>query len=60
MSDLTFEVTEFFQDKRMRFEAALAIYLQRGGGAYSTPLAIIQDAIEEADELIAELDRTAK
>jgi hypothetical protein len=59
-SDLTFEVTEFFQDKEMRFRAALAIYLRREGGTYSAQLANIQDAIEEADELIAELDKTAK
>jgi hypothetical protein len=56
MSD--YDVKEHFQNRQQRFEAALAIYLQRGGGTYSTPLANIQDAIEEADELLAELEKT--
>jgi hypothetical protein len=59
-SDLTFELTEFFQKRELRLQAALAIYLHSEGGRYSTQHASIQDAIEEADKLIAELDKTEK
>jgi hypothetical protein len=59
-SDLSFELTEFFQKRELRLQAALAIYLHSGGGRYSTQLATIQDAIEEADALLDELDKTEK
>jgi hypothetical protein len=58
MSDLTFEVTEFFQDKEMRFKAALAFATNANtipGGCHT-----IKKAVKLADELIAHLDETAK
>jgi hypothetical protein len=56
MSDLTFEVTEFFHDKQQRFEAALAFATNANsipGGCYT-----IKKAVKLADALIAELRET--
>jgi hypothetical protein len=60
-SDLTFEVTEFFEDKRMRFEAALA-FATSMRYEFGAPLSgmSIKFAVQRADELIAELEETAK
>jgi hypothetical protein len=59
MSDLTFEVTEFFQDKQQRFEAALkfaVMFFDEGTGFPNC----IDKGIERADELIKKLDETAE
>jgi hypothetical protein len=59
MSDLTFEVTEFFQDKEMRLKAALVfaeMYFDEGTGFPDC----ITKGIERADELIAKLNETAE
>jgi hypothetical protein len=58
MSDLTFEVTEFFQDKEMRFRAALAFATTHEGKHIGCPS--IDDAIKMADDLIAKLNETAE
>jgi hypothetical protein len=61
MSDLTFEVTEFFQDKQQRFEAALkfATCMRYEFGKPLSPMSI-KFAVQRADELIAELEETEK
>jgi hypothetical protein len=61
MSDLTFEVTEFFQDKEMRFRAALAFAtaMRHECGTNLSPMSI-EHAVEKADDLLAYLDETAK
>jgi hypothetical protein len=58
MSDLEIleEMVKEYQKSEQRFEATLRIYLQREGGRYSTPLANIQDAIEEADAMLDALE----
>jgi Fe-S cluster assembly iron-binding protein IscA len=50
------EMIKEYQKSEQRFEATLRIYLQRGGGSYTTQLANMQDAIEEADALLDELE----
>jgi hypothetical protein len=59
MSDLSFEVTEFFQDKRMRFNAALKMMeiLFKDGVGFPD---CIDKGIERADELIEKLEETEK
>jgi len=59
MSDLTFEVTEFFQDRQQRFEAALALCVSAIEAGHNRHSAI-EDAIDIADELIAKLNETSE
>jgi hypothetical protein len=59
MSDLTFEVTEFFQDKQQRFEAALTFTKGALDEGHSLDKAV-EVGITCADKLIAELVETSK
>ena len=59
-SDLTFEVHEFFQDKQMRFEAALAFATTKNWWKGEFTILPVDEAVKRADELIERLDETAK
>jgi len=55
--DLSFEVTEFFQDRQQRFEAAIKFSEMAYNAGLEFPRCIFR-GIEQADELIAELNKS--
>ena len=56
-NDLTFEVTEFFQDRQQRFEAALAVTIASLKKGYDKH-ASIEAGVGIADLLITKLNET--